>query len=227
MLITIENVLSKDEVRQFRGWMAQASWQDGALTGGTLARHVKQNLQLPDNVEPALSLGQHILRALSGQPLFVSAALPRKIFPPKFNCYQDGGSYGTHVDNAVMQLPGNQGSVRSDLSATLFLSEPDEYEGGVLEVESEFGVQSVKLAAGDMVLYPSSSLHRVTPVTAGARLASFFWIESMVADEGARSLLFDLDRAVQNLSQTLPADHHELVRLTGIYHNLLRRWAQT
>lgn len=227
MLITIENVLSKDEVRQFRGWMAQASWQDGAATGGTLARHVKQNLQLQDNVEPALSLGQHVLRALSGQPLFISAALPRKIFPPKFNCYQDGGTYGTHVDNAVMQLPGNQGSVRSDLSATLFLSEPHEYEGGVLEVESEFGVQSVKLAAGDMVLYPSSSLHRVTPVTAGARLASFFWIESMVADEGERSLLFDLDRAVQNLSLSLPADHHELVRLTGIYHNLLRRWAQT
>ncbi len=227
MLITIENVLSKDEVRQFRGWMAQASWQDGAVTGGTLARHVKQNLQLPDNVEPALSLGQHVLRALSAQPLFISAALPRKIFPPKFNCYQDGGTYGTHVDNAVMQLPGNQGSVRSDLSATLFLSEPHEYEGGVLEVESEFGVQSVKLAAGDMVLYPSSSLHRVTPVTAGARLASFFWIESMVADEGERSLLFDLDRAVQNLSLSLPPDHHELVRLTGIYHNLLRRWAQT
>lgn len=227
MLITIENVLSKDEVRQFRGWMAQASWQDGAVTGGTLARHVKQNLQLQDNVEPALSLGQHVLRALSGQPLFISAALPRKIFPPKFNCYQDGGTYGTHVDNAVMQLPGNQGSVRSDLSATLFLSEPHEYEGGVLEVESEFGVQSVKLAAGDMVLYPSSSLHRVTPVTAGARLASFFWIESMVADEGERSLLFDLDRAVQNLSLSLPPDHHELVRLTGIYHNLLRRWAQT
>jgi PKHD-type hydroxylase len=227
MLITIENVLSKDEVRQFRGWLDQASWQDGSLTGGTLARQVKQNLQLPDQAEPALSLGQHILRNLATQPLFISAALPRKIFPPKFNCYQDGGNYGTHVDSAVMQLPGNHGSLRSDLSATLFLSEPHEYEGGVLEVESEFGVQSVKLAAGDMVLYPSSSLHRVTPVTAGARLASFFWIESMVADEGERSLLFDLDRTVQNLSLSLPGDHHELVRLTGIYHNLLRRWALT
>ena len=227
MLITIENVLDKDEVSQFRGYLDRADWRDGAATGGSQARRVKHNLQLDDQAEPAISLGQHILRSLAGNPLFISAALPRAIYPPKFNCYQGGGTYGTHVDSAVMQLPGSSRQLRSDLSATLFLAEPDEYEGGELEIEGEFGVQTVKLAAGDMVLYPSSSLHCVTPVTAGRRIASFFWIESLVADDGERALLFDLDQSIQRLTPALAGQERELVRLTGIYHNLLRRWAVT
>lgn len=227
MLITIDAVLTRNEVAQFRAVLDAADWQDGAATGGTLARRVKHNLQLADGQEPALGLGNQVLRKLAVTPSFISAALPRRIYPPKFNRYQGGGTYGTHVDSAVMQLPGSGQSLRSDLSATLFLAEPDEYEGGELEIESEFGVQSVKLAAGSMVLYPSSSLHRVTPVTRGARVASFFWIESLVADEGERAMLFDLDQTVQRLTPVLGEAHTELVRLTGIYHNLLRRWAIT
>jgi PKHD-type hydroxylase len=227
MLITVENVLDKDEVRQFQEWLGRAQWQDGAATGGTLARQVKHNQQLPDDGEVAIKLGQHILRTLSANPLFISAALPRKVYPPKFNRYQDGGTYGAHVDSAIMQIPGTHQSLRSDLAATLFLAEPGDYDGGELEIEGEFGVQAVKLAAGDMVLYPASSLHRVAPVTRGARLASFFWIESLVADDGARTLLFDLDQSIQQLSARLDADDRQLLKLTGIYHNLLRRWATT
>lgn len=226
MLIAIDDVLTKDEVRQMRAALDAANWEDGAATGGAQARRVKHNLQLPDGAEPALSLGQHILRTLSGHPTFISAALPRRIYPPKFNRYEGGGTYGTHVDSAVLQVPGAQ-AMRSDLSATLFLAEPDDYEGGELEIEGEFGVQAIKLDAGSMVLYPSSSLHRVTPVTAGARIASFFWIESLVVDDAARSMLFDLDQTIQRITPALPDNHHELVKLTGIYHNLLRRWAIT
>lgn len=227
MLITIENVLSKDEVRQFRQHLDQAAWQDGRGSAGTLARTAKQNMQLDDASEVAVSLGNHILRTLGNHPLFISAALPRKIYPPKFNRYGIGETYGIHVDSAIMQIPGTHQSLRSDLSATLFLAEPDEYEGGELEIEGEFGAQSVKLDAGDMVLYPSSSLHRVTPVTQGARVASFFWIESLVGDDGERTMLFDLDQTIQALTPGLAPDDHNLVKLTGIYHNLLRRWAIT
>jgi len=227
MLIIINNVLSKDEVRQFRAYLESAAWHDGANTAGTLARTVKQNAQIDDAAEVAISLGNHILRSLAHHPQFVSAALPRKIYPPKFNRYANGATYGTHVDSAIMQIPGTSQSLRSDLSATLFLSEPDEYEGGELEIETQFGVQSVKLAAGDMVLYPSSSLHRVTPVLEGARLASFFWIESLVGDEAERTMLFDLDQTIQNLTLTLDANDPQLLRLSGIYHNLLRRWGTT
>ena len=227
MLITIENVLSKDEVRQFRVHLDRAEWQDGASTAGTLARKAKQNMQIDDHAEVAVSLGNHILHSLGSNPLFISAALPRKIYPPKFNRYASGGSYGAHIDSAVMQIPGTKLSLRSDLAATLFLAEPDEYAGGELEIETAFGVQTVKLEAGDMVLYPSSSLHRVTPVSAGARVASFFWIESLVGDEGERSLLFDLDQAIQKLTPSVDAQDQNLLKLTGIYHNLLRRWAIT
>lgn len=227
MLITIENVLSKDEVRQFRAYLDAAQWNDGAATAGSLARKVKANLQLDDESEVALGLRNHILRSLGGNPLFQSAALPRKIYPPKFNRYQDGGTYGTHVDSAVMHIPGTSMSLRSDVSATLFLSEPDEYDGGELEIDTEFGVQEVKLGAGDMILYPSSSMHRVVPVTRGARVASFFWIESLVGDEGERTLLFDLDQSIQTITAGGQADNPTLVRLTGVYHNLLRRWATT
>ena len=159
--------------------------------------------------------------------MFVSAALPRRIYPPKFNRYADGGDYGAHVDSAVMRWPGTDLSLRSDLSATLFLSEPDSYDGGALEIEGAAGLQTVKLEAGDLVLYPSGSLHRVTPVTRGVRLAAFFWIESLVGDAGARTLLFELDQAIQQVTPALPADDPGLLQLTGVYHNLLRRWAVT
>lgn len=227
MLIAIDQVLSLEEVRQFRQALDAADWEDGLSTAGTLASVVKRNQQLPDGCDTSVQLGQHILRRLAAHPLFISAALPSKIYPPKFNRYAGGGSYGAHVDSAVMQIPGTQLTLRSDLSATLFLAEPDEYDGGELEIEGPFGVQAVKLAAGDMVLYPSSSLHRVTPVTRGARIASFFWIESLVPDEGERALLFDLDQAVQELTLATHADDPRLLKLSGVYHNLLRRWART
>jgi len=227
MLIPIEQVLSKDEVRQFREQLDQANWEDGLKTAGTLASSIKRNQQLADGSELALRLGQHILRRLEQMPEFISAALPQRIYPPKFNCYRDGGTYGTHVDSALMQVPGTDISVRTDLSATLFLAEPEEYDGGELQIESPFGIQAVKLEAGDMVLYPSSSLHQVTPVTRGARIASFFWIQSMIQDEGARTLLYDLDQSIQGLTRAGLQGSDELLRLTGVYHNLLRRWAIT
>lgn len=226
MLIAIPGVLSKDEVRKAHAQLTQADWEDGLKTAGTLARSVKRNRQLVDGSPLAVALGNQILRKLAANPLFISAALPARIYPPKFNCYRDGGTYGAHVDSAVMQVPGSTIAVRSDLSATLFFAEPDEYEGGELEIEGLFGVQSVKLEAGDMVLYPSSSLHRVTPVTRGQRLASFFWIQSMVADEGERTLLFDLDQSIQAMTPQVSPDDKGLLKLTGVYHNLLRRWAK-
>ena len=227
MLIPIENVLSPDEVRRFRARLDAADWQDGAATAGSVARQVKRNAQLDDASPLAIELGQAILRRLGETPLFVSAALPGKIYPPKFNRYADGGTYGAHVDSALMQVPGTGVTLRTDLSATLFLADPEEYDGGVLEVEGPFGIQSVKLAAGDMVLYPSSSLHRVTPVTRGARVASFFWIESLVQNDGARTALFDLDQAIQALAATLGDDDPQRLKLSAVYHNLLRLWAVT
>lgn len=227
MLIPILGVLSKDEVKQFRNHLDQAEWQDGLKTAGTLARAVKRNLQLEDGSPLAVELGNHILRKLGSNPLFISAALPSRIYPPKFNRYQDGGTYGAHVDSAVMQVPGTHISVRSDLSATLFLAEPEEYDGGELQVEGPFGIQAVKLAAGDMVLYPSSSLHQVTPVTRGARIASFMWIQSMVQNDSSRTLLFDLDQAIQGMTGVVSADDPRLLKLTAVYHNLLRLWAVT
>lgn len=225
MLIPVERVLTRDEVAAFRARLDAASWRDGLVTAGTLARSVKRNLQLEDGSPLATELGNEVLRRLQANSLFVSAALPRRIYPPKFNRYADGGAYGAHVDSALMQVPGAGLTVRSDLSATLFLCDPDEYEGGELQIEGPFGVQSVRLPAGDMILYPSSSLHRVTPVTRGARIASFFWIESLVRDDAARALLFDLDRAIQGLTPALRPDDPHLLSLTGVYHNLLRRWA--
>lgn len=227
MLITIDNVLSKDEVRQFRQHLDHAEWREGGRTAGSLARHVKDNLELDEASELAVSLGNHVLRVLGNHPEFVSAALPRKIYPPRFNRYAGGGAYGLHVDSAVMRIPGTRDSLRTDLAATLFLAEPGEYEGGELEIETAFGAQTVKLGAGDMVLYPASSLHRVAPVTQGARLAAFFWIESMVGDETDRAMLYDLDQTIQSLGATLDARDPRLLRLTGIYHNLLRRKAST
>lgn len=225
MLISIEGVLTKDEVAACRQRLDSAQWIDGAATAGALARSRKSNQQLDDNDPVALALGEDILKRLRPNALFISAALPSKIFPPRFNRYADGGTYGAHVDSALMRLPRGDVTIRSDLSATLFLSEPDEYDGGELEIEGVFGVQSVKLEAGDLILYPSSSLHRVTPVTRGARIASFFWVESFVADEGERTLLFDLDQSIQGITPLVHPGDENLLRLTGVYHNLLRRWA--
>lgn len=226
MLIPIENVLGKDEVAHFRQRLDGAHWQDGLNTAGTLARAAKRNLQLEDGSPLAVALGNHILRRLGSLPTFISAALPHRIYPPKFNCYRNGGTYGLHVDSALMAVGGTDITIRSDLSATLFLSEPDEYDGGELQVEGPFGVQAVKLAAGDMVLYPSSSLHQVTPVTRGQRIASFFWIQSTVRSQEDRTLLYDLDQAIQALTPSCAGDP-DLVRLTQVYHNLLRRLAMT
>lgn len=225
MLIAIENVLSPEEVQHFQTKLQAADWQDGVKTAGSLGRSVKHNLQLDEGSALAVEMGNHILRRLAAMPSFISAALPAKIYPPRFNCYRDGGSYGAHVDGALLQVLGTSITVRSDLSATLFLCDPDSYDGGELEIEGPFGVQTAKLKAGDMVLYPSSSLHRVTPVTRGARIASFFWIQSHVADEGARTLLYDLDQSIQALTPRTTPDDPALLKLAGVYHNLLRRWA--
>lgn len=227
MLITLQNVLSKSEVQQFREHMDNADWQDGLATAGTLARHVKSNQQLDDNAEPAISLGNHILRKLAQHPAFISAALPKQIYPPKFNKYAEGETYGAHIDGSLMQLPGLSQSLRTDVSATLFLSEPEEYDGGELTIETNYGSQQVKLPAGDMVVYPSTSLHKVVPVTRGARIASFMWIQSMIRDSQQREMLYGLDSSVQVLTQELSGEHAEVVRLSGLYHNLIRQWAET
>lgn len=226
-MVIIDNVLNAHELDEIRKQLHAADWEDGGRTAGAMAHGRKHNLQLRDGAEPALTLGQTIIDRLWAMPLFISAALPRKIYPPRFNRYGIGQTYGAHVDAALMRPTGHAQLLRTDLSATLFLSDPDSYQGGELEIETGFGAQAVKLAAGDLVLYPASSLHRVTPVTDGERLASFFWIESLIADEGERTLLFELDQAIQRLSARLGDDDDELVSLSGVYHNLLRRRAVT
>ncbi|MCB2074091.1 MAG: Fe2+-dependent dioxygenase [Novosphingobium sp.] len=225
MLIVVENVLDAQEVRNFRERLNSARWIDGAPTAGTRSVAVKQNLQLDRNDADATELGNIILRKLGHHPLFISASLAEKIWPPVFNCYQNGGHYGTHSDAALMRLPEAGMTIRSDLSATLFLSEPDDYDGGELLVEEQFGAQAVKLAAGDMVLYPSSSLHQVAPVTRGQRICAITWMQSAVADTAARELLFDLDQSIQALTPQRPKDDPDINRLIHVYHNLLRRWA--
>lgn len=224
MIIEIPQILSEAEVRRSRELLDGADWQDGKVTAGHQSGRVKDNGQLAESDPIAIQIGDLIFEKLQSHPLFVSAALPRKIFPPLFNRYSGGQNFGTHVDNAIRQVTGTDHRVRTDLSATLFFSEPDEYEGGVLVIEDNFGVQQVKLKAGNMVLYPASSLHHVTPVTSGVRTASFFWIQSMVRDDGQRTLLFDLDRSIQRVASQIPDDAAS-VQLTGVYHNLLRRWA--
>jgi PKHD-type hydroxylase len=224
MLIQIPQVLSTEQVAQFRRELDAAEWVDGRVTAGHQSARAKDNMQLPEESPVARQLGQTIVAALERNPLFVSAALPAKIFPPLFNRYAGGQSFGVHVDNAVRQVRNSPHRVRTDISATLFLSAPDEYDGGELIVEDTYGTHSVKLPPGHMVLYPATSLHRVQPVTRGARIASFFWVQSMVRDDGQRTTLFDLDLAIQRLGADVP-DHPALVQLTGVYHNLLRRWA--
>ena len=225
MLLHVPEVLTVEQVRHARTVLDTAQWIDGRVTAGPQSAQVKQNSQLPEDHAAARELGDVVLAALQRHALFVSAALPLKVFPPLFSRYEGGQSFGSHVDNAIRQVGGTPHRVRTDLSATLFLSEPDEYEGGELLVEDTYGVHSVKLPAGHLILYPSTSLHHVRPVVRGARIASFFWIQSMVRDDGARTLLFDLDRAIQQLGAGAQAESVP-VQLTGIYHNLLRRWAE-
>jgi len=225
MLITIDDVLDPASVRRLRELLDAADWIDGRITAGSLATTVKRNQQLDVESDLAVSLGNQLLRVLGDHPLFLSAALPEKIVPPRFNRYADGGSFGTHVDSAIMRVERANLTLRSDLSATLFLCDPDEYDGGELLIETPFGAQSVKLPAGALVLYPSSSLHQVTAITRGARTCAFFWIQSLVRDEGERTLLFDLDQNLQQLRAQLPAEDQRLLALHGVYHNLLRRWA--
>jgi PKHD-type hydroxylase len=225
MLLQILDVLSADEVAHARRRLDTADWVDGRITAGQQSAQVKRNLQLADTDPAAREIGALILNALGTNGLFNAAALPLHIFPPLFNQYRGGQSFGNHVDNALRQIPGTMTRIRTDLSATLFLSEPADYDGGELIVEDTYGVHSVKFPAGHMVLYPSSSLHRVQPVTRGARVASFFWIQSLIKDDGARTLLFDLDQSIQQLGIDVP-DHPSVVQLTSVYHNLVRRWSE-
>jgi PKHD-type hydroxylase len=229
MLICIPNILSKDDVADFRHIMDSCDWEDGRSTAGAQSAVVKRNEQLPPDGEVARRLGHRIISALTANPRFLAAAIPLQIFPPLFNRYvaTDGHHFGIHVDNAVRGDPLTGLRIRTDLSVTLFLAEPGEYDGGELVIEDLYGSHEVKLPAGDLVLYPASSLHMVRPVTRGARVASFFWLQSMIRDPLARTMIFDLDTAIQALSQRHGRDDPEMVRLTGLYHNLIRYWAET
>ena len=225
MLIAIPDLFSSAEVAQVRGIIDAAEWVDGNVTSGVQSAMAKDNEQLPEGSEAHRRAGAMVLDALGRSPLFVAAALPLKVFPPLFNRYGGGQRFGTHVDNAVRIQRGTDFRIRSDLSMTVFLEDPANYDGGELLIEGQFGAQSVKLPAGHAILYPSSSLHRVEPVTRGRRVASFFWIQSMIRDDSARRILFETDQAVQRLVATLGNDDRSVIELTGVYHNLLRRWA--
>ncbi|WP_105103537.1 Fe2+-dependent dioxygenase [Microbulbifer pacificus] len=224
MLLEIPEILSSQQAANMKAALLQAEWVDGRVTAGHQSAQAKKNRQLPENAPLARELGDMILRALPASALFMSAALPQRVFPPLFNCYEGGEHFNNHVDNAIRRLPTG-GQIRTDLSCTLFLSEPDEYDGGELLIDDTYGAHSVKLPAGSLVLYPSTSLHRVTPVTRGSRVSSFFWIQSLVRDDGQRTLLFDLDMSINRLRQEL-GDHEAIVAQTGVYHNLLRRWSE-
>jgi PKHD-type hydroxylase len=223
MLLHIPKVLTADELATMRRSLDAADWTDGRETAGVQGAQVKRNEQLPDASPLRAELSALVQRALDRSPLFFAAALPLRILPPRFNRYQGGGTYGFHIDGAVLRA--GSGHVRSDVSCTLFLSEPGEYDGGELVVSDTFGEHKVKLPAGDMVIYPSSSLHQVTPVTRGARLASFFWVQSMVRDDAERRMLLEMDTSIETLRRS-GADAAAVLRLTGVYHNLLRRWAE-
>ncbi|HEX6834658.1 MAG TPA: Fe2+-dependent dioxygenase [Rudaea sp.] len=228
MLVQIPKLLSEEQVRAIRAALdaPAAPWVDGRATAGHQGARVKDNRQIAENSPLARQIGDVILAALERHPLFISAVLPQRVYPPLFNRYEGGMQFGSHVDGAVRLLPDSAQKIRTDVSATLFLAAPDEYDGGELLIEDTYGTHAVKLPAGDLIVYPASSLHRVAPVTRGARVASFFWAQSMVRDDTRRALLFDLDRSIQQLTRDHP-DHRALVDLTGVYHNLLRQWAET
>ncbi|WP_372738886.1 Fe2+-dependent dioxygenase [Neptunomonas sp.] len=224
-MIPIRKVFTSEQVQQIRMHLDQADWQAGEITAGQQARYVKNNHQLPQDAPLTQQIGDLILDALARHPVFISAALPQKILPPMFNRYSIGETYGLHVDNAIRIIPGTSIRLRTDLSATLFLSDPDEYDGGDLQIENHFGSQRVKLAAGDMILYPSTSVHQVMPVTAGSRVCAVFWIQSMVRSHEQRSTLFDLDQSVQSLTSLHGHEHQDVTRLSAVYQNLIRQWA--
>jgi len=223
MLLRIPGVLSQDEVTRLRARIDPARWVDGNATSGHQSAKAKYNLQLPEDSPAARECGETVLAALARNALFFSAVLPRQVYPPLFNRYGPGMTFGNHVDGAIRVHPPTSRRLRTDVSATLFLTSPDEYDGGELTIDDSYGTQAVKLPAGDLVIYPATSVHHVTPVTRGERVSSFFWIESMVRDDAQRSLLFDMDMALVRLARDVP-DHPSLVALTGCYHNLLRRW---
>lgn len=225
MILNIPEVLTAAQVAEARKALDQAEWIDGKATAGHQSAKAKYNEQVPEGHPAARQVGDGIIAALSKNPLFVSAGLPLRVFPPLFNRYRGGQSFGTHVDNAIRQVPGTPHKIRTDLSMTLFLAEPQDYDGGELTIEDTYGVHTVKLPAGHAVLYPSTSLHFVKPVTRGARVAAFFWIQSMVRDDAKRTILFDLDLGIQRISRDHP-EHPSAVSLTGVYHNLLRQWAE-
>jgi PKHD-type hydroxylase len=227
MMLPIPEVLDKAGVARVRAIVDAGAWADGNATSGPQSALAKRNEQLPEDSPAAREAGRLVLEALGRSALFIAAALPLKIFPPLFNRYQGGEAFGTHVDNAIRIHRTSEFRVRTDLSATLFLEDPEAYEGGELVVEDNLGANAIKLPAGHLLLYPASSLHRVEPVTRGARVASFFWIQSMVRDDGQRAILFDLDRSIQAIAADRGQDDAEAIRLTGVYHNLLRRWADT
>ena len=224
MLLQIPDVLTKEQAADCRKKIENAEWIDGRVTAGHQSGRAKNNLQLSENHPLAREMGEVILSALERNSLFMSAALPAKVFPPLFNRYNGGQSFGNHVDNAIRQIAGTPHRIRTDLSATLFLTDPEDYDGGELVIEDTYGVHSVKLSAGSLILYPATSLHNVRPVTKGARISSFFWIQSMVRDDGERTILFDMDTAIQKINESSP-EHPSVLQLTGVYHNLLRRWA--
>ena len=226
MMLQIPQVLTKAEVAECRAILDAGPWVDGNLTSGFQAARAKANEQLPQDSEAAQRVGAVILRALEANPLFVSAALPQIILPPMFNRYGEGMGFKDHVDNAIRREPLSGRRLRTDLSATLFLAEPEDYDGGELVVNDLYGVHRVKLEAGDMILYPSSSLHHVTPVTRGARTASFFWIQSLIRDDARRTMLLEMDVAIQRLAQRAEPDDEAILSLTSVYHNLLRQWAE-
>ena len=224
MLLQVPDILTADQLVECRKALDAADWVDGKVTAGHQSAKAKYNMQLPENHPASAQLGDMIMKALAKSPLFISAALPLKIFPPLFNRYSGGQAFGSHIDNAIRQVTGTAHKVRTDLSATLFISDPKDYDGGELVVEDTYGVHSVKLPAGSLILYPASSLHHVKPVTRGTRTASFFWIQSMVRSDEERTLLFDLDNSIRQVLADMP-EHKAGIQLTGVYHNLLRRWA--
>lgn len=224
MITRIAKLLDTSQLGAIQALTRDAGWENGRATAGFQSARVKHNLQLPQDSAAARQAGEIVVRALERHAEFVSAALPRHVYPPLFNRYEPGMAFGAHVDNAVRQIPGSHHRLRIDVSATVFLSPPEGYDGGELVIEDTFGTHAVKLAAGDMIVYPASSLHRVQPVTRGARMAGFFWVQSMVRDDGARTLLYEMDTAIRELTGS-DADAAALLKLTGCYHNLLRRWA--
>jgi PKHD-type hydroxylase len=226
MLVQIPALLTKDDVAALRADIDAAEWIDGNETSGHQSSGVKNNLQLPEASDAAKAAGDRLRAALEANPVFIAAALPAGLYPPLFNRYGEGHGFGDHVDNAIRRRKGTDFRIRTDLSATVFLTEPADYDGGELVIEDTFGVHEIKLGAGDMILYPSSSLHRVTPVTRGARVCSIFWVQSLVRDDAQRTLLFDMDLAIRGLTQRVGGQDPAVVSLTGAYHNLLRMWAE-